>query len=150
MTEVEKKIEEIEEQIKSLKKEKRELKKQLYSDNEKSYIKRMFSRLEIQVRHNDTLLIYCNDDDGFRDHDEIDKFMDEVEKEIVNRLGSPKYYTLRHSRERNRNYDYYRNPYFRVLIFNPDENNNWNNTLDDIVNKIKIQDNGESEDITGE
>ena len=149
MTEVEKKIEEIDEQIESLKKEKRELKKQLYADNEKSYIKRMFSRLEIQVRHDDTVMLYCSVDDGFQDYDEIDKFMDEVEKEITKRLGATKYYTLRHSSERNRNFDYYRNPHFRVLIFNPDDNN-WNNTLEDIVNKIKIQDNGESEDTFGE
>ena len=73
MTEVEKKIEEIDEQIESLKKENRELKKQLYAAIEKSYIKRMFSRLEIQVRHDDTVMLYCSVDDGFQDYDEIDK-----------------------------------------------------------------------------
>ena len=150
MQEDEKRIKEIEQEIETLNKERRELKVKISSEQEDGHTARMLSRVQMKVFFNNVLFIYCSDDEGLSswgegNHDKgVRKYMDEVVKIIANRLGNPACYDLKDTRDKNYN-DYFWNPYLRVLVFNANSDN-WDDTLQDVVDKIKIvKDDGDSD-----
>ena len=145
MTQEETRIKEIEKEIESLKKEKSLLKMKLSQQAENSHLFWLLSRIDMKVEFGNVLLLYCRDDEGLdrygdtgRHTDGVRKFMDEAVNGIVDKLGNPPYYDLKNSQDSR----YCPLPEFRVLIFNITENSsNWNDTLEDVINKIKIEKN---------
>ena len=140
MTQEETRLKEIEEQIESLKKERTVLKEKISSVNDDANFTRMLSRVEMKVAFGNVLFIYCSDDDGLEHYDSyqnhtdgIYKFMSKLIDKIVKKLGNPKYYDLKDARDSR----YCPVPHFRVLIFNTPDG--WNDTLEDVINKIKIE-----------
>lgn len=144
MKQEEKRIKEIEKEIESLKKEKSQLKMKMSQGVKDDHLVWMLSRIDMKVLFDNVLFLYCRDDEGLdrycgtvRYTDGVKKFMDEVVKGIVEKLGNPPYYDLKNSQDDTK---YNPLPQFRVLIFNVTEDNcNWNDTLEDVINKIKIE-----------
>lgn len=143
MSEEEKRIKEIDEQIDALKKERSELKNKQYEKSYDSKLARMLSRVEMKVAFDNILLIYCTDDDGLENWDTtgngngVRNFMDELIKIIVEKLGNPQYCDLKDHRDSEWSRSYYRNPYFRVLLFNVFFNDDWKDTLETVIEKLK-------------
>lgn len=143
MTEEDKRIQEIDEQIEVLTKERTQLKNKQYEKRYDSELASMLSRVELKVAFDNVLLIYCTDDEGLDNWDTsgdgngVRNFMDELIKIIVKKLGNPKYYDLKDHRDSEWSRSYYRNPYFRVLLFNVSFDDDWKDTLETVIEKLK-------------
>lgn len=147
MTQEETRLKEIEKEIETLKKERTALKNKQYEKRLDSHLAWMLSKVEMKVAFGNVLLIYCTDDEGLKNYEgdgsreSVRNFMDELVKKIVEKLGNPIYCDLKDNRDSDWSRSYYRNPYFRVLLFNVSFDDDWNDTLEDVINKIKIEKN---------